>query len=221
MRRNRQRIRKIPLKSTISEGFWSEWGDSNARSLEPKSSAIPTSLHPDIHFPVMIPRRAVKIKFFLSVVIYVVKGDFVPLSAIGENPANAGVARLCGVSPHPIPDTATALPKQARYQLRYTRLFRYFIRLVVFSQTRRDTSFAIPGYPIFPPAPENYSLSYHGAAEKATVGRRKSAPTVICRFTRLPVSLAAPTAALRPPGTDPRRWTAGTCRPSAAPDSGR
>ena len=48
--RNRQRIRKIPLKSLISEGFWSEWGDSNARSLEPKSSAIPTSLHPDIQF---------------------------------------------------------------------------------------------------------------------------------------------------------------------------
>ena len=36
LRRNRQRIRKNPLKSTISEGFWSEWGDSNARSLEPK-----------------------------------------------------------------------------------------------------------------------------------------------------------------------------------------
>ena len=70
----------------------------------------------------MIPRRAVKIKFFLSVVIHVVKGDFVPLSAIGENPANAGVARLCGVSLYPVPDTATALPKQARYQLRYTRV---------------------------------------------------------------------------------------------------
>ena len=48
-------------------------------------------------------------------VIYVVKGDFVPLSAIGENPANAGVARLCGVSPYPVPDTDTALPKQAHY----------------------------------------------------------------------------------------------------------
>ena len=68
----------------------------------------------------MIPRRAEKIKIFMSVVIYVVKTAFVPFSAIGGNPANAGVARLCGVSPHPIPDTATALPKQARYQLRYT-----------------------------------------------------------------------------------------------------
>ena len=91
-------------------------------SYSPKPGAIPTSLYPDIHFSVMIPRRAVKIKFFLSVVIYVVKGDFVPLSAIGENPENAGVARLSGISPCPVPDTATALPNQARYQLRYTRI---------------------------------------------------------------------------------------------------
>ena len=59
-----------------------------------------------------------KIKDFLSVVIPVVKAAFVPFSAIGANPANAGVARLCGISPYPVPDTATALPKQARYQLR-------------------------------------------------------------------------------------------------------
>ena len=91
----------------------------------PKSSAIPTSLHPDIHFPAMIPRRGVKIKFFLSVVIYVVKAAFVPFSAIGEKSANACAARLCGISPYPVPDTATALPKQARYQLRYTRLLSF------------------------------------------------------------------------------------------------
>ena len=70
----------------------------------------------------MIPRRTVKIKILLSVVIPVVKAAFVPLSATGGIPAIARVARLCGVSPHPIPDTTTALPKQARYQLRYTRL---------------------------------------------------------------------------------------------------
>ena len=73
----------------------------------------------------MIPRRGVKIKFFLSVVIPVVKAAFVPPSATGESPANAGAARLCVVSPHPIPDTTTALPKQARYQLRYTRIFSF------------------------------------------------------------------------------------------------
>jgi len=50
------------------------------------------------------------------VVIPVVKAAFVPFSATGEKPAIARVARLCGVSPHPIPDTATALPKLALYQ---------------------------------------------------------------------------------------------------------
>ena len=79
----------------------------------PKPGAIPTSLYPDIHFSAMIPWRVIKIKIFLSVVIYVVKGDFVPFSATGEKPAIARVARLCGVSPHPIPDTTTALPKNA------------------------------------------------------------------------------------------------------------
>ena len=46
--------------------------------------------------------------------------------------------RTCGI----------LLPKQARYQLRYTRLFRYFIRLVVFSQTTRATNCATPGYEV-------------------------------------------------------------------------
>lgn len=71
----------------------------------------PGALHPDIHFSAMIPRRAVKIKIFLSVVIPVVKGDFIPLSAIGGSPANADVTMLSGISARPAPDTATALPK--------------------------------------------------------------------------------------------------------------
>ena len=78
---------------------------------------------PGYSISAMIPRRTVKIKFFLPVVIPVVKAVFVPLSAIRGNPANAGVARLCGVSPCPIPDTTTALPNQARYQLCYTRIW--------------------------------------------------------------------------------------------------
>ena len=61
----------------------------------------------------------------MSVVIYVVKGDFVPLSATRENPANAGVARLSGVSHYSVPDTATAHPNHVRYQLRYTRIFNF------------------------------------------------------------------------------------------------
>ncbi len=88
----------------------------------------------------MIPRRTVKIKFFLSVVIPVVKATFVPFSATGGNPANAGVARLCGVSPYSASDTATALPKQARYQLRYTRICTFqrgSMRLHTFKRERR------------------------------------------------------------------------------------
>ena len=65
---------------------------------------------PGYSISVIIPRRGRKSKIFLSVVIPVVKAAFVPPSATGESPANAGVARLCGVSPHPIPDTTTALP---------------------------------------------------------------------------------------------------------------
>ena len=81
---------------------------------------------PGYSISAMIPRQAVKIKIFLSVVIPVVKATFVPLSAIGGNPVNAGAARLSGVSPCPVPDTATALPNHPRYQLRHTRLYLFF-----------------------------------------------------------------------------------------------
>lgn len=81
---------------------------------------------PGYSISAIIPRRGGKSKIFLSVVIYVVKAAFVPLSAIVENPANAVVARLCVVSPHPIPDSATALPNHPRYQLRHTRLYLFF-----------------------------------------------------------------------------------------------
>ena len=94
----------------------------NTQPRHPKCRALPVEPHPVIHFSAMIPRRGVKIKIFLSVVIYVVKTAFAPFSAIVESPANAGVTRLCSVSPCPVPDTATALPNQARYQLRYTRI---------------------------------------------------------------------------------------------------
>ena len=78
---------------------------------------------PGYSISAIIPRRGRKSKIFLSVVIYVVKAAFAPFSAIGGNPANAGVTRLCGVSPCPVPDTATAHPNQARYQLRNTPIF--------------------------------------------------------------------------------------------------
>lgn len=53
---------------------------------------------PGYSISVIIPQRGRKSKFFLSVVIYVVKAAFMPFSAIGESPASTDVTRLCGVS---------------------------------------------------------------------------------------------------------------------------
>ena len=97
--------------------FRLEGGATRSQTRRDTNFAIP-----GYSISVIIPRRRGKSKIFLSVVIPVVKADFIPLSATRESPANAGVARLCGVSPYPVPDTATALPKQARYQLRNTPL---------------------------------------------------------------------------------------------------
>ena len=97
--------------------FQLEGGATRSQTRRDTNFAIP-----GYSISAIIPRRGRKSKIFLSVVIYVVKAAFMPLSAIGGNPANAGVTRLCGVSPCPVPDTATALPKQARYQLRYTQI---------------------------------------------------------------------------------------------------
>ena len=100
--------------------FRLERGASRSQTRRDTNFAIP-----GYSISAIISRRGRKSKIFLSVVIYVVKPAFAPLSATGESPANAGVARLCGVSPCPVPDSATALPKQARYQLRYTRLLSF------------------------------------------------------------------------------------------------
>ena len=92
-------------------------------AYSPKCRALPVELHPDIHFSAMIPRRGRKSKIILSVVIPVVKAAFVPFSATGGKPAIARAARLCGLLSKPRMDRVYALPKQARYQLRYTRLY--------------------------------------------------------------------------------------------------
>ena len=93
--------------------FRLEGGATRSQTRRDTNFAIP-----GYSISVIIPRRRGKSKIFLSVVNPVVKAAFMPFSAIGENPAIAGVTRLCGVSPCPVPDTTTALPKQARYQLR-------------------------------------------------------------------------------------------------------
>ena len=97
----------------------------NTQPRHPKCRALPVEPHPVIHFSAIIPRRGRKSKIFLSVVIYVVKAAFMPLSATGEKPAIARAARLCGLLSKPRMDRVYALPNQARYQLRYTRIFNF------------------------------------------------------------------------------------------------
>ena len=80
---------------------------------------------PGYSISAMIPRRGVKIKFFLSVVIYVVKAAFVPFSATGGKPAIARAARLCGLLSKPRMDRVYAHPNVAPYQLSHTRIFSF------------------------------------------------------------------------------------------------
>jgi hypothetical protein len=61
------------------------------------------------------------------VVIPVVKGDSAASSRRREKTANIGAARLSGIDAGRGPDTGAALPNQARYQLRYTRIFGFSI----------------------------------------------------------------------------------------------
>ncbi len=97
----------------------------NTQPRHPKCRALPVEPHPDIYFSAMIPRRGVKIKIFLSVVIPVVKAAFVPFSATGGKPAIARAARLCGLLSKPRMDRVYALPNVAPYQLSHTRIFNF------------------------------------------------------------------------------------------------
>ena len=99
-------------------------------------------------------------------VIPVVKAAFVPFSAIVGNPANAGAARLCGVSPCPVPDTATALPNQARYQLRYTRILNDLMGMDPPKATRGRALHTIPVHYNTPAAKrEAYSYPFFFAGK--------------------------------------------------------
>ena len=137
------------------------FSSSKGERPAPKPGAIPTSLYPDIHFSAMIPRRTVKIKIFLSVVIYVVKAAFVPFSATGGKPAIARAARLCGLLSKPRMDRVYALPNQARYQLRYTRIFN-FCHYTTAERSIKDNS------------------SYHVSPQKATGAHSFSPCAPVC-----------------------------------------
>ncbi len=73
----------------------------------------------------IIPRARRKSKIFLSVVIPVVKAAFRPGFSFRRNPATRRVPKPCGLQYFESWMAREPLPKQARYQLRYTRVSYY------------------------------------------------------------------------------------------------
>ena len=96
----------------------------------------------------IIPRPGRKSKFFPVCSHLCGQSGFWTGFAARKNPANACVARGSGLWLFPSWIGGKSLPKQARYQLRYTRLLSCFIRLGVFSQMSRATNCATPGYSV-------------------------------------------------------------------------
>ena len=116
--------------------FWLERGASCSQTRRDTNFAIP-----GYSISSIILRWGRKSKIFLSVVIYVVKAAFVPFSATGGKPAIARAARHSGLLSKPRMDRVYALPNQARYQLRYTRI-----------KIRRPLPGGVSTIPVFSPA---------------------------------------------------------------------
>ena len=122
LRRNRQRIRKTPLKSTISEGFWSEWRGSNSRPRGPKPRVLSAELHPDIQFLPLYHDGEENQRYFCLWSFLWSKPllcHFQQPGEIQQTQVLQGFAAFC----HDL----TRIPPRH-------------------SQTRCDTNFAIPGY---------------------------------------------------------------------------
>ena len=98
---HRSKQRKNPLRSPISENFWSEWPDSNRRPQHPKCRALPTALHPDCYMIVV----AVMVK-------HVVKSDFLSDLQGSKISKNQGVVRVFSVSIYRRPRNAHTLPNK-------------------------------------------------------------------------------------------------------------
>ena len=100
---------KNPLKRSVSEDFWSEWQGSNLRHRHPKCRALPTAPHPDSIFNCGRVGGQIcgQTQFWLPFFI----------CQTAQNPHGW---RVFGGFRFRAVRTPSMLPKQARYQLRYT-----------------------------------------------------------------------------------------------------
>lgn len=122
---------KNPLKRSVSEDFWSEWRGSNSRPPHPKCGALSTALHPDSLFNCGCVSGQIcgQTHFWLPFII----------SQTARNPH--GWRAFCDFRFRAV-RRPSMLPKQARYQLRYTPLYSifYFVNPVNFDITIRCAS---------------------------------------------------------------------------------
>ena len=103
----------------------------------PQCRTLPVEPHPDIHFPAMIPRRGVKIKFFCL------------WSFMWSKPL------LCRFRQSGKIQQTQVLQGFAAFRLAPSRIRPRH------SQTRCDTNFAIPGYSISAMMPKCFALWHH------------------------------------------------------------
>ena len=140
LRRNKQGISKNPLKSADFRGFLVrvtrfERAISTSQMWRGTSSATP-----GYSVFAIIPCCGQKSKIFLSVVIPVVRAAFWPGCVPWGNPANARAARLSGLPLLRSWMVLGILPKQVRYQLRYTRIFSIKLGVQHTANQRRRTN---------------------------------------------------------------------------------
>ena len=89
----------------------------------PKASALPTALYPDIQFLPLYHGEGDNQRFFCLWSFMWSKPLLRRFRQSKKTPQTQASQGFASFRPHPIPDTATALPKQARYQLRNTPIF--------------------------------------------------------------------------------------------------
>ena len=106
----------------IPEDFWSEWRDSNSRPRGPKPRVLSTELHPDMKFCILRNYGQT-----------CGQKEFCEKTENKKSSVCKGL-RACGSGK---PAFGTTHPNQARYQLRYTRIFAcdaYYTRLAAHFQ---------------------------------------------------------------------------------------
>ena len=122
--------------------MWSEWGDSNARPREPKSRALPTALHPDINF------------FSINLNVrgnYQLWSNLWSKIIFRHSSVNIIIQKPSNIKGFEASKTKStnflhSAPKAGALPTALHPVIELFIRLGVFSQSKRATNCANPGF---------------------------------------------------------------------------